>query len=95
MPCGARSEIPPTAFYIKYDEKEAPANIVAFTFTDKAAAELKERIHNRCLRIWVITLSGLRRRVRFVGWQFSSMLPLETKDGEHVGGGIQGSVSSR
>lgn len=25
-----------------------PANIVAFTFTDKAAAELKERIHARC-----------------------------------------------
>ncbi|MBU2730092.1 ATP-dependent helicase [Acidithiobacillus caldus] len=26
----------------------APGNIVAFTFTDKAAAELKERIHARC-----------------------------------------------
>ncbi|WHZ28277.1 MAG: hypothetical protein OJF51_003075 [Nitrospira sp.] len=25
-----------------------PANIATFTFTDKAAAELKERILNRC-----------------------------------------------
>jgi DNA helicase-2/ATP-dependent DNA helicase PcrA len=29
-----------------------PANIVAFTFTDKAAAELNERIHNRCREIF-------------------------------------------
>jgi DNA helicase II / ATP-dependent DNA helicase PcrA len=28
-----------------------PANIIAFTFTDKAAAELKERIHGRCREI--------------------------------------------
>ena len=26
----------------------SPTNIVAFTFTDKATAELKERIHDRC-----------------------------------------------
>ena len=25
-----------------------PANIIAFTYTDKAAAELKDRIHDRC-----------------------------------------------
>ena len=29
-------------------EKVVPANIIAFTFTDKAAAELKERITRRC-----------------------------------------------
>lgn len=35
-----------------------PANIVAFTFTDKAAAELKERIHERC-RETLGTVTGL------------------------------------
>lgn len=35
-----------------------PANIVAFTFTEKAAAELKERIHQRC-RDSLGNMSGL------------------------------------
>src|SRR5258707_280446 len=25
-----------------------PANVIAFTFTEKAAAELKQRVHDRC-----------------------------------------------
>ena len=35
-----------------------PANIIAFTFTEKAAAELKERIHRRCREAWG-SISGL------------------------------------
>ena len=37
--------------YLLQSEKLVPANIIAFTFTDKAAAELKERIHTRCEEI--------------------------------------------
>jgi DNA helicase-2/ATP-dependent DNA helicase PcrA len=36
------------AHLLKHGEGMTPANIIAFTFTDRAAAELKERIVTRC-----------------------------------------------
>jgi len=42
-----------------------PGNIIAFTFTEKAAAELKQRIIARCreeLRNWASLVCGIPRR---------------------------------